>query len=414
MAAPQAKSARTRSMLCTAALLLALQADGPPPWSPGGPSRGEDLVISVATIGPGDGLAYMGGHSALAVVDKRLEQGRLYNFGVIEFSPDLMMSFVLGKLDFHADEASIIATYDAYRALDRDVRVQVLDLTPAQALHAANALAVGVLPQNRTYRYHHFDDNCATRPRDIVDRALGGALSRDNTGPARMSLRDHARRYTQVRPILSVWLDYMQNDSVDRPITRRDEAFLPDELERQLDALVVDGKPVVKQRSTIYRSQNDPPTPNEVPRWTAWFAIGSLLAGAAVVALRRSRKPWARKTLGGLLALVGLVFGTSGLLLFVLGTFTEHLITHRNENLFFANPVTLALLPLGLMLFKDHRAAPSALKWVTLALAVSSVLGVALKVLPMLDQQNWNIIALTVPFTVATALAFAMRSPGRA
>src|SRR5688572_27807989 len=73
--------------LSSAALLLALHI-GPAPWAPGGPSRAEDLVISLATIGPGDGVEAMGGHAALAIVDTRLEQGRLYNFGVVEFSPD--------------------------------------------------------------------------------------------------------------------------------------------------------------------------------------------------------------------------------------------------------------------------------------------------------------------------------------
>src|SRR4051812_24633719 len=77
--------------LCSATLFLALHAAAAPPWAPGGPSRGEDLVISLATIGPGDEVASMGGHAALAVVDTRLEQGRLYNFGVVEFSPDLML-----------------------------------------------------------------------------------------------------------------------------------------------------------------------------------------------------------------------------------------------------------------------------------------------------------------------------------
>src|SRR5207237_4626788 len=107
------------------------------------------------------------------------------------------------------------------------------------------------------------------------------------TAPARMSLRDHARRYTQAFPMLSLWLDYMQNDEIDRPITRREEAFLPDELERQLDALVVDGQPVVKQRSTLYRSKTNPPPPLDTPRWAGWLAFGSALAGAAVLALRR-------------------------------------------------------------------------------------------------------------------------------
>lgn len=395
---------------CAAVLLSVLHA-GLAPWAEGGPSRGEDLVVSLAIFGPGDDVSAMGGHVALAVVDTRLEQGRLYNFGVVEFSPDLMLSFVLGKLDFHADEASILGTYQQYQALDRDVRVLVLNLPPPRALEAARALATGVLPENRTYRYHHFDDNCATRPRDILDRALGGALARAGAGPARMSLRDHARRYTRVRPLLSVWLDYMQNDSVDRPVRVYDEAFLPDELERQLEALVVDGQPVVKQRSVLYTSQANPPAPPETPRWGPWLLLGSLLCGAAVLALSRRTAAWARKARGAWLAGVGVGLGTSGLLLFVLGTFTEHLITHHNENLFYVSPLTLALLPVGLMTFRGHpRAAPAA-KWVTAALAAVALVGLALKLWPAFDQQNWNIIALTVPATLLTALAHWRRSP---
>jgi hypothetical protein len=400
-----------RLTLSSVALLLVLHADAPPPWAPGGPSRAEDLIISLATIGAGDDqVASMGGHAALAVVDTRLEHGRLYNFGVVDFSPDLMWNFVLGKLDFHADEAGILQTYDAYKALDRDVRVQVLNLTPEQALGLANALAVGVLPQNRTYRYHHFDDNCSTRPRDLIDRALGGALRRATSGPSRMSLRDHARRYTRVFPAVSVWLDYMQNAEIDRPITVYDEGFLPDELERQLDALTVDGRPVVKSKSVIYVSKNNAPPPSETPRWGGWLAFASLLAGAAVLALSRTSKAWPRRALGAWLATVGLAWGTSGLLLFLLATLTDRTITHRNENLLFINPLTLALLPLGVMLAKGHRRALPSLKWVTVALAATSLLGVGLKVLPSFDQQNWNVIALALPLNLAMALAFTLRS----
>ena len=392
--------------LCSAALLIALHAE-PAPWAPGGPSRGEDLRISLATIGAGDDqVASLGGHAAIAVVDTRLQQGRLYNFGVVEFSPDLILNFVLGKLDFHADEAAIRPTYEAYQALDREVRVQELDLTPEQALGLANALTVGVRPENRTYRYHHFDDNCATRPRDLIDRALGGALSRAANGRARMSLRDHSRRYTRVFPVISVWLDYMQNDTIDRPITVRDEAFLPDELEAQLDALTVGGRPVVKQKSTLYKSVNNPPPPVTVPRWNGWLALFSAVAGAAVLALSRSARPAARKVLAALVALVGVGWGTSGLLLFVLALFTGQRIAHGNENLLFINPLTLVLLPLGGLLWRGHPRARVALKWLTTGLAALAVLGVVLKALPAFDQDNWNIIALALPLTLALAVAF--------
>lgn len=398
--------------LCSVALLLALHAADDAPWAPGGPSRPEDLVISLATIGPGDEVASMGGHSALAVVDLKLDQGRLYNFGVVDFSTDLMLRFVLGQLDFHADEAAIRQTYDAYRALNRDVRVQQLAFTPEQALAAANALATGVLPQNRTYRYQHFDDNCATRPRDVIDRALSGALSRATSGPARASLRDHARRYTQAFPVISVWLDLMQNDSIDRPITQRDEAFSPDELERQLDALVLDGHPFVKQRTTLFESTR-PKTPLATPRWEVVLALLSLLFGGAAIALARNESPRARKLLGGLLAFIGVAWGTSGLLLFVLAFFTNQRVAHHNENLLFINPLTLALLPLGVLLFRGHPRAAPLLKWVTLLLAVGALLGVALKVLPAFDQQNANIIALVLPFSLACAVALRLRPASR-
>ena len=391
--------------LASAALLLALHADEAA-WSPGGPSRAEDLSISLTTFGPGSELPELWGHSALVVIDSRLEKGRIYNFGAVDFNDGFVMRFLAGRMEFLAEEGGIIYTYSLYRDTDRDIRVQDLNLTPAQALQAANTLAVNVLPQNARYLYHHYDDNCSTRPRDIIDRALGGALSRATTGPARLTLRDHTRRYAQALPPVALWLDYMQNDSLDRPITQREEAFLPEELERQLDALVVDGQPVVKKKTVTYRSTTRPATPADAPNWTVGLLVFSVLAGAFVLASSRSVKRGARLALGAFLALEGLVWGINGVFLFLLGTFTNNLVTHHNENLLLINPLTLALLPLGVMLMRGSPRAPRALKWVSLTLATLGVLAVALKVLPAFDQQNSSIIAMVLPLSVATALAF--------
>jgi hypothetical protein len=381
---------------------------GPAPWEPGGDSRAEDLVVSLATFGPGDLVPELWGHSSLVVVDLRLHEGRLYNYGVVDFSEGFLGRFLAGRLEFHVDEAPILPTYDAYKALNRDVRIQELNLTPAQALLAANALAVNVRPENSGYLYHHFNDNCSTRPRDIIDRALGGALSRATAGPSRLSLRDHMRRYAQVIPPLSLWLDYMQNDELDRRITARDEAFLPDELERQLDGLVVDGQPVVKRKTLLFAATGRPPIPVETPHWTARLAVLSLVAGAGVFVLSRRRAKLARVALGAALALEGLAWGTSGPFLLALGTLTDNQVTHHNENLFLVNPITFALLPLGIMLMAGSARAVTALKWVTLALAAGAVLGLLLKALPAFDQQNWNIIAMVLPISLASAAAFGL------
>ncbi len=394
-------------MLFTAAMtLLALPPEAA--WAPGGRSQPEDLVISVVTFGPADDLPSLWGHTALVVVDKRLELGRLYNYGAFDFSPGFVTRFLAGRLEFHIEEAGIMGIYAEAREQDRSITVQELSLTPEQALRAANALAVNVLPDNSGYLYHHFDDNCSTRARDLLDRALEGALSRATSGPARTTLRQHMLRYAQEYPPVALWLDFMQNDQLDRPITVRDEAFLPDELARALDQLVLDGRPAVKQTTKLYVSKTMPVTPGEPPRWAGWLALCSSLAGGAVLGLRRTRGRAARIALGALLALEGLVWGVCGVLAFVLGTFTNNLVFHHNENLFLINPATLALLPLGVMLMRDSPRAAPALKWLTVSLATVAVAGLAVKLLPGFEQQNGPVIAMVLPLSLATALAFSL------
>jgi hypothetical protein len=388
-----------------AALLFALQI-APAPWSPGGQSRPEDLVVSLVTFGPGSDLPSWWGHTALVVEDRGLQQARLYNYGMFDFSTGFVHKFVQGRLDFWVGEAAVMGTYRMYKELDRDVRIQELNLTPERALVAAQALAVNVTPEHRDYLYHHYNDNCSTRPRDIIDVAFGGALKKATRVPARMSLREQTRRYSQVFPPMSLVLDYLQNDELDRPITQQEEAFLPDELELQLDQLVVDGQPAVRKKVIFHKSQSRPPVPEVPPYWNVWLALFSVACGAFVLAMSRSKKTGARVALGALLTLEGLVWGSLGVFLFVVGIWTNHQVAHRNENLFLINPLTFALLVLGPMLMKGSTRALPALKWVSAGLAVLALVGLAAKVLPMFDQQNWNLICLVLPLSLATAVAF--------
>src|SRR5207302_10119914 len=125
------------------------------------------------------------------------------------------------------------------------------------------------------YLYHNYHATSSTRPRDIIDQAFGGALARATSVPARMTLREHTRRYSQVFPPMSLVLDYLQNDELDRPITQREEAFLPDELERQLDALTLDGQPAVKKKVLLYEAKARKKVPEVAPYWNVWLFIGS-------------------------------------------------------------------------------------------------------------------------------------------
>src|SRR5690606_3617895 len=119
-----------------------------------------------------------------------------------------------------------------YQRLNRDVDILVLNLSPEARKRMARHLADNVLPENRSYLYDHYRDNCSTRLRDAVDVGTGGRLRELLSAPGRMTLREHTRRYTAVNPAMSFLLDLAMNDTIDQPLTRWDEAFLPDELER--------------------------------------------------------------------------------------------------------------------------------------------------------------------------------------
>jgi hypothetical protein len=393
-------------------LLVASMLSQVAPWGTG-ESRGEDLTIWLVTFGPGEDIAYWWGHSALVVEDGRLHQHRLYNYGQANFTPAFVLDFLKGRMDFWvADTDAVIGTYEQYKGLNRDVRTQELNLTPEQRALLAKALADNVLPQNRGYLYHHYNDNCSTRPRDLIDKAFGGQLLKATAGPARMSLRDHTRRYTRVSPVVSFALDFLQNNELDRPITQREEAFLPDELERQLNALKVVGpdgseQPAVKRQSNYFLTRS-PAVPLDTPRWELpLFLAGCALGGLGLFLSRAGRKGGRgpRVAWGLTNALLGLAWGTLSTLGFVLMIFTNNQVTHHNENLLLISPLALALLPLGVMRCFGSNAARTGLRWAWTALLATGVLEVLLKVLPMFDQANWNVILFVLPVSAMMAAA---------
>ncbi|HYO51591.1 DUF4105 domain-containing protein [Archangium sp.] len=408
--------------LLTCLLGLLLLASTPahaqetPPWGTG-ESRGEDLTIYLVTFGPGDDVAAWWGHGSLVVEDQRLEQSRLYNYGMFSFDERMLARYAMGRLEFWVDDASPGATFRFYRSLDRDVRLQELNLTSAQKVELGRLLAVNVLPENRHYVYHHYNDNCVTRLRDGIDKVLGGQFQQVMSSPGRMTLRDHTRRYTAVGPAMSLLLDFLMNDEIDQPVTRWQEAFLPDELERLVAEMQVVGedgqkRPLVAKALNVYEAKGRPATPAEPPRYGPVLLLLGLALGGGAVGLalwgRRSGGRAPRILLGLQNALVGLVLGIPGFALFIMWLFTDHTVTYRNENLFLANPLTLLTLPLGIQLMRGSEKARERMRRLWLVLAGLGVLGLALKVLPMFDQDNWRLIALLLPLSVGMAGAFTL------
>lgn len=397
-------------------LLLALHVgQASAPWMTG-ESASDNLVISLVTFSPGDTLTEWWGHSALVVEDKQLRVSRLYNFGM--FGPQegdtvgFVKDFIRGRLLFWVADDSVLASYRFYKeVLHRDVRIQELDLTPSQAQLVAKRLGTHVLPEHRTYLYHHYKDNCSTRPRDILDEALAGQLKAATAGPSPMTLRQHVLRYSRVNPPMAWILDFLQADSLDAPITEQQAAYLPDELEKQVQRLVVKGddgttRPLVRRQWNWFESGRERP-PESPPQWVWWsLGVGALL-GAVALALghfgRKGSRLW-RVALGFYTALVGLVLGVLGTAVSFLMTATNHDVTFRNVNVFQASPLTLLLIPCGVGLALNRTWARLWNRRVWAGLTAMSLFGAGLKLLLGVSQANENILAVTVPMHVSFAL----------
>lgn len=392
-------------------LLLALASvEPPPPWL-NGSSNPADLTVSLVTFGQGDTIPEWWGHTSFVVTDNKLRVQRLYNFGM--FGPreggtneEFIKDFIKGRLIFWVDDEDAGWTYRLYQRLNRDVRVQDLDLDPDEAQKIAVRLANNILPANRYYRYHHYLDNCSTRPRDIIDEAIGGQLKAATADPSKHTYRSQALRFAGVNPPFSIVLDFLQGPMIDQPMSRQGDAYLPDQLEKQVGALQVkhaDGatRPLVKRSWTFYKSARGIPA-DEPPN----FLLGEILTGLLLAGVTLALAFWSRNgrklsriAFGVWQFIIGLVLGIFGTALGFLMVATDHDVTYGNENILQSNPLSLGILVLAVMtMWGAKRAEKWNRVWWAL-LGAFSLIGFVIS--PFTIQDNANVLALCVPVHAA-------------
>ena len=383
-------------------------------------SRPEDLSVQLVTFGVGDAIHQYFGHNAMVVLDRERGIEAMYNFGMFGFGPDMLPKYLKGRLEFWAAVTPVEDTYSRYIASNRSVRVLELGIEPERRMRLAQRLAFFVRPENAVYRYDHYRDNCSTKLRDLIDEALDGQLKAQSEGPARFTYRGHTARYTEHDPVTNLLLTLWMNDSMERPIRVYDQAFLPDELERLVAAAHyrdATGKdvPLVRTDYTLFAAQRVKVAEAPSPRWPAALAVG-IVAGGIVLALgrwlaaaRASAKSQVapRVLLAAMHSLTGLVLGVPGLVagLFLL---TEWEVTHFNESLFFANPLSVLGFFLGPAVAFGSRRALRLLALASFALGASTLLFVVLKALPAFDQHTGLPLALYAPINFGFAAAHAL------
>lgn len=381
---------------------------GQPPWREGGPSRGEDLVVELVTFGPGAHPFSWYGHVGLVIEDTRLGRSRLYNYGLYSTDANEMLKFAMGRLWFWVGDSPVQYVLESYKEAGRDIRIQRLNLPPSKKRSMAAFLANNVLPENRDYLYHHYYDNCSTRIRDIIDRAVDGQFKEAYQKPAEYTFRQHVRRCTGRSPTFEFLLTFLENDVLDKKIQVWDEMFLPGQLANAVQGFSYRNDsgqrvPLVSRSQTYYEGPQ-PSIPEKPPvHWPIFFGVGLILGLLPVLAVWLFDERWARRAVGGHLAGVGGLVAVLGSVAFFIACFTNHDVAHWNENLYWANPLSWIGVWYGGRLIRAKWADVRKARFVWTGLLGLGLLNLALKPLPGFDQQNWFGIALLLPILAGAA-----------
>ena len=353
----------------------------------------DKCTVSLLTVSTGDPIYSWFGHSALMVTTP---EGRniAFDYGTFSFADDdFVKNFVMGRLWFLTTSFSADIEMMSLEAEGRSVTKVVLPLTAEQKKAVISFLDINVQKENRTYLYHHYNDNCATRLRDIIDFTTGGDFKRWAESRSGLSFRKQASRSLSRNPVVQWLLEFLQSGRIDAEATLWDEMFLPVNLEKAvMEYYGLDSVPVAGEGG-----EDIPDEPNSNILFS--LAAGLVLGGipALLLFLGKGRKTAWYITSG----LIHVLFALMGSLLFFMMVFTNHDVTWMNENIIFVNPLLLVLAILA------FRRSPKFTFLSRIYLSVILLYSVVKLVIPgILVQSNFPVVIVMVMVAIPGAIGF--------
>lgn len=303
--------------------------------------------ISLLTCGSGKELYAQFGHTAIRIYDPELTIDVAFNYGMFNFSTEgFYLKFVKGITDYELGLEFAIDFFIKYQNREVDTWEQILLLTPEEKQRIFDALMLNYEPQNRFYRYNFVYDNCATRPRDMIEQAIGDTVIYPDRN-VHNTFRQLVAGCVGTDNWTKFALDIVLGASADKVATPRERMFLPLELMFYLEhATRKDGKKIVASTTQVYKApKKEVVTPFVLKPVVICFAALFLIGLISYVG-RNKNMLW-------LDAILFTASGLMGIIVFYLTFISVHPIVSENYNLLWTNP--LQLLFVLLLPFKGLR-----------------------------------------------------------
>ncbi|ADV43536.1 DUF4105 domain-containing protein [Bacteroides helcogenes] len=310
----------------------------------------DSIRISLLTCAPGGEIYYLFGHTAIRYENFTHGIDAVFNYGIFDFNaPYFIFRFALGSTDYQLGATNYKHFASEYYALGRDVWQQTLNLTQDEKERLISQLEDNYQPENRVYRYNFFYDNCATRPRDQIERAIDGTLQyADNMTDSSTGItyRDLLHKYSEGHLWSRLGMDLCMGSKADRPISRREMMFVPFNVQEYFNAAhIIDkegkARPLVTSEEKIVvtgKTAADFQTGGITPVQSALLLL-LLVIIATYYGISRG------KTLWGIDAILFATAGAAGCILAFLTFFSEHPAVSPNYLLFVFHPLHIFCLP---------------------------------------------------------------------
>ena len=303
----------------------------------------DSIEISLLTCSPHQEVYSLYGHTAIRVEDKSTGNDFVVNYGMFSFDqPYFVLRFVFGLTDYDMGITHFEQFRGEYQYYGSSVTQQTLDLTPDEKRHILMALEENSRPENVTYRYNYFYDNCTTRARDMLVNHLDGEVAYNSRLDSTMTFRSMVHQCNEAYPWARFGNDMLLGYKADTQTTIGDRQFLPSHLMADFSTATIktsDGheRPLVKKTTEIVPTGVQVVEEGFPLRPRTCFLI--LLAVTLLVSLwemRHHRISWIYD------AILMTACGLAGIILTAM-IFSYHPTVSQNFQLLLLNPLPLLL-----------------------------------------------------------------------
>lgn len=299
--------------------------------------------VSVLTIGPGKSLNDAFGHSAIRVKDPMYRLDIVYDFGRYNFeAKGFYLNFAKGKMTYEIGWSDYKSFIKYYENVKREVKSLSLNLSLPEKQTLFNALQKNILPQNKSYAYDFFYNNCATKIKDVIVSTSQKYIDFENPKNFKQNtFRALIRSHVKQNSWGGFGIDLALGSVIDQVAPIEDHMFLPRNMNSffEVAKFKKSNKPLVKKQELLSEQQLSV----KYSFWTSPLFILSTISLFIVLITYKNFKNNSRSR--WLDVLIFSFTGLIGVLILLLWFATDHTATAYNYNLIWAFAFNIMFIP---------------------------------------------------------------------